>query len=155
MSRSASSRPRSHVRPLLGREEEGTVTLWALGLCVMLLFLGGISLDLWRVFSERRALAGAVDAAAIAGASGIDEEAFRDAGVLRLDPERAEALAWANLAAQTDDRSLVRADVAATPEEVTVVAAGRVEFTLLSVLMPGEEPFTIQVTATARPGRSP
>ncbi len=154
MSRFSSSRPRSQIRPRLGGEE-GTVTLWALGLCVMLLFLGGISLDLWRVFSERRVLAGTVDAAAIAGASGIDEEAFRDAGVLRLDPDRAEALAWANLAAQTDDRSLARAAVAATPEEVTVVATGRVEFTLLSVLMPGEAPFMIQVTATARPGRSP
>lgn len=155
MSRLVTSRRPIPARSALSRREEGTVTLWALGLCVMLLFLGGISLDLWRVFSERRALSGAVDAAAIAGASGIDEEAFRESGALLLDPERAESLAWANLAAQSDDRSLVSADVAATPEEVTVEATGSVEFTLLGVLMPGEAPFTVQVTATARPGRSP
>lgn len=155
MSPPVASRLRGSVPQGRGGREDGTVTLWALGLCVMLLFLGGISLDLWRVFSERRALAGAVDAAAIAGASGIDEEAFRQAGILRLDPDRAESLAWANLAAQTDDRSLVSADVAAGPEEVTVVVVGRVEFTLLRVLMPGGEPFTVRVEATARPGRSP
>src|SRR5688572_26471509 len=99
----------------------------------MLLFVGGLSLDLWRVFSERRALAGIVDAAAIAGASGIDEEDFRLTGEIRLDPKRAEELAIANLAAQEDDRSLVGAAVNATPEEVTVQAEGSVQFTLLKV----------------------
>ncbi|MGH9030897.1 MAG: pilus assembly protein TadG-related protein, partial [Acidimicrobiia bacterium] len=49
------------------------MTVWMLGLCLMLLLLGGISLDLWRAFSERRALASAADAAAIAGASALDE----------------------------------------------------------------------------------
>ena len=49
--------------------EHGTITLWILGLCLMLFLLGGISLDLWRSFSERRALAATADAAALAGAS--------------------------------------------------------------------------------------
>jgi hypothetical protein len=34
------------------RRESGTITLWMLGLCLMLFLLGGISLDLWRAFSE-------------------------------------------------------------------------------------------------------
>lgn len=140
---------------LVLRREEGTITLWALGLCVMLLFIGGLSLDLWRVFSERRALAGIVDAASIAGASGIDEETFRQTGEIRLDPQRAEDLALANLAAQADDGSLVRAGVSATPEEVSVRAEGSVQLTLLRVLMPGGGPFTIEVAATAMPRGSP
>ena len=51
------------------RHESGTITLWMLGLCLMLFLLGGISLDLWRAFSERRSLAASADAAAVAGAS--------------------------------------------------------------------------------------
>lgn len=151
-------RPRRDPRVVATRilhSEDGTVTLWSLGLCIMLLFVGGLSLDLWRVFSERRALAGIVDAAAIAGASGIDEEHFRLTGEIRLEPPRAEELALANLAAQGDDRSLVGAAVSATTEGVTVQAEGSVQFTLLKVLMPGGGPFTIEVAATATPRGSP
>src|ERR1700716_167274 len=46
-----------------GPRESGTITLWMLGLCLMLFLLGGISLDLWRAFSERRSLAATADAA--------------------------------------------------------------------------------------------
>ena len=42
----------------------------------MLFALGGISVDLWRSFSARRALASGADAAALAGASAIDEDAL-------------------------------------------------------------------------------
>ena len=56
--------------------ERGTITLWLLGLCVMLFALGGISVDLWRSFSTRRALASGADAAALAGASAIDEDRY-------------------------------------------------------------------------------
>jgi Flp pilus assembly protein TadG len=61
-----------------GDDERGWMTLWFLGLCVMLLFVGGLSLDLWHAFSERRSLAAAADAGARAGASMIDEQACRD-----------------------------------------------------------------------------
>jgi Flp pilus assembly protein TadG len=64
-------------RPSIGeRREAGTITLWMLGLCLMLFLLGGISLDLWRAFSERRSLAATADAAAVAGASALDEAAY-------------------------------------------------------------------------------
>ncbi len=137
------------------RSEHGSITLWVLGLCMMMLFLGGISLDLWRAFSERRALAGVVDAAAVAGSNGIDADYFRRTSQLRLDRALAEQLATDNLAAQSDTRSLVSADVAATTTEVTVRATGRVNFTLLSIFMAGEKPFTVSVEATADPRRSP
>lgn len=137
------------------RAEHGSITLWVLGLCVMMLFLGGISLDLWRAFSERRALAGIVDAAAVAGSNGIDVDHFRRTNALRLDRGLAEQLAAENLAAQRDTRSLESAVVAATDTEVTVRATGRVDFTLLRVFMAGEEPFTVSVEATADPRRSP
>lgn len=138
----------------LAHDQRGYVTLWILGLCVCALFIGGISIDLWRVYSERRALAGIVDAAAIAGASGIDEEAFRKDGTVALDPQRAQELAWANLRAQVDDRSLEQASVDANRERVQVRAMGRVQVTLLKVLMQGAAPLRIEVTGSAEPRSS-
>src|SRR5438128_12171130 len=42
-------------RPTKSRvDEHGTTTLWVLGLCISLLFLGGLSLDLWRAVADRR-----------------------------------------------------------------------------------------------------
>ena len=40
--------------------ERGSITFWVLGLAVATLFIGGLSVDLWRVMSDRRELA-AVD----------------------------------------------------------------------------------------------
>jgi hypothetical protein len=130
--------------------EEGSMTIWMLGLCVMLLFLGGISLDLWRAFAERRALAERVDSAAVAGGSGIDESAFRASSVVQLDPARADSLAWANLNDQPADPALLSQDVSASTRTVTVTATGQVHFTLLGVLLAGK-PFIISVSATVQP----
>lgn len=137
------------------RDEGGSITLWVLGLCMMMLFVGGIALDLWRAFSERRALAGMVDAAAVAGSSGIDTAYFRETSQLRLDPSLAEELAVRNLEGQQDDRALTEAQVVATPEEITISAKGEVDFTLLRIFMADEEPFSVSVSATADPRRSP
>lgn len=130
------------------------MALWLLGLCVVLLFVGGLSLDLWRAFTERRALAVAVDAAAVAGASGIDVDVFRATGAVVLDPAEAEALAAANLAAQSGLGALTGVTVSALPAAITVEATGAVELTLTRMLLDAE-PLPIRVAATAEPHRSP
>lgn len=135
------------------RSERGTMTLFGIGLSVMLLFVGGFSLDLWRAHSERRALAEMADAAAAAGANGIDTAVYRSSGELVLDPGLAEALAWESLNGQTDRRALVGAPVVGASADVVVVTIeGEVEMTLLRVLS-GGEPLTIEVTAEAVPAR--
>lgn len=136
------------------RRESGTITMWMLGLCLMLLLLGGISLDLWRAFSERRSLAATADAAAVAGASALDEAAYRSGGVVRLDPADAQRRAQASLAEQLDRRALRDARVVASAGEVTVTVGGSVDFSLLQIVAPGDE-FDIAVRATARPQASP
>ena len=137
-----------------GGGESGTTTLWMLGLCLMLFLLGGISLDLWRAFSERRSLAASADAAAVAGASALDEAAYRSSGAVRLMPADARRRAQASLAEQLDRRSLRDARVEATEEQVTVIVGGSVDFSLLQIANPGDE-FAITVRATARPQASP
>lgn len=142
-------------RPSPGaRRESGTITLWMLGLCLMLFLLGGISLDLWRAFSERRALAATADAAAVAGASALDEGAYRSTGVVRLVPADAQRRAQASLADQLDRRALRESRVEATEDTVMVTVGGSVDFSLLQIVAPGDE-FAITVRATARPQASP
>jgi Flp pilus assembly protein TadG len=134
------------------RGSAGTVTLWLLGVCLVLFALGGISLDLWRAFSERRSLAATADAAALAGASAIDETAYRTSGVVVLVPALAESRARAHVARQLDRAALRAVSVHADATAVTVVVHGDVGFTLLGVLEPGA--FAVRVTATATPRRS-
>jgi hypothetical protein len=131
--------------------ERGTTTFWILGLCVMLFVLGGISLDLWRSFSERRALAADADAAALAGAS-IDEDVYRWTGSVVLAPAEAETRARASIARQLDRRALRSVDVFATRDTVTVVLHGHVDLSLLQLLHTAD--LEVQVTATATPRRS-
>ena len=91
------------------RDDRGSVTVWTLGMVLVVLFLGAISFDLWSGFATRRDYAGAADQAAQAGANALDETLYRSTGQRKLDPARAEELASANLASQdlagiTDDR---------------------------------------------------
>lgn len=135
------------------REDVGTITLWMLGLCLLLFALGGISLDLWRGFSTRRSLTASADAAALAGASAIDEDAYRLVGEIRLDPPRAEARARAHLAHQLDRAAVRAVDVRADRDTVVVVVDGALEFTLLDILDPSGD-VRVRATAVASPRRS-
>ncbi len=136
----------------MNRDEGGTVTLWILGLCLVLFALGGMSLDLWRAFSERRALAAAADAAALTGASAIDEARYRASGEVVLRPIEAETRARASTDRQLDQSAARRIDVHATTDSITVVVHGEVKFTLLGILQRGG--FDVRVVATAEPRRS-
>jgi hypothetical protein len=132
--------------------ERGTTTFWLLGLCLLLFALGGISVDLWRSFSVRRALAADADAAALAGASAIDEDEYRSTGTLVLLPALAERRARSSLSSQLDTAALRAVDVDASARSVTVVVRGNVTFSLLGVLARGD--FDVEVSATAAPRRS-
>lgn len=136
------------------RSERGAVTLWLLGLALLLLPLGGLALDLSRSFSERRALAGAADAAALAGAGALDEARYRAEGVVALDPVRAETLARRSLDSQLDRTSAEGVSVRADPTSVTVTVEGTVDLTLLR-LVRGGVPFVIRISSTARPHLHP
>ena len=67
------------------------ITLWVLGLTISVMFLGGLGVDLWRAIAVRREVSTMADAAATAGANGLDESALRG-GRLELDDSRVRAL---------------------------------------------------------------
>ena len=79
------------------RGERGFITLWVLGLTVAVLFLGGLGVDLWRAIAVRREISAMADAAATAGANGLNESALRG-GRLELDDDRVRRLAANELA---------------------------------------------------------
>lgn len=133
--------------------ERGTATLFVLGLCVAVMFLGGIGLDLWRTIAVRRELSAMADATATAAADGIDEGALR-AGTLQLDPARARQLATDTLAGYSRTPSLDDVRVEVQGNRVVVVLRDDVPFSLLRVFL-GAQRFEVQVQATAEPRVEP
>ena len=134
-------------------DERGTITLWVLGLSISLMFLGGLSVDLWRAVAERRQLSSMADSAATAGANGVDVDALR-AGTLVLDPVRARAIALASLAADPHRAALDAVDVEVAGNRLTVTLRDHVRFSLLGIFLGGRH-FDIAVHASARPEERP
>mgnify|MGYP000194451570 CR=1 FL=1 len=134
------TRPTNH-------DERGTATLWVLGLCVSVMFLGGLALDLWRGVAVRRELSATADAAATAGANGLDPAALRR-GTTDLDASRAEALALDVL--RRSERSLTAVEVGVVEGRVVVTLEDEVPFSLLGIFVAGA-PFTVRSVAEAEP----
>jgi uncharacterized membrane protein len=131
------------------KSERGSVTIWMLGLSLLLLLFGGLALDFWRGLATQRELAAVADSAAIAAGSGIDEEHYRATGEVVLDEDRARDLALASVGFQ--DLRGVDVRVVVVPVEVTVTVVGEVELGLLGVFVDDSEPFTVRAVATAVP----
>jgi uncharacterized membrane protein len=133
-------------------DERGFVTIWILGLCFVILAVGGIAVDLWRGFADRRELASITDAAAIAAASQIDLDVFRAnpesfADGTNKDPvpldeaqARATALAYLNeQAAISGFQYLTPPDIQIEGNQIRIEATRELDLTLLQLLRPGEK----------------
>jgi hypothetical protein len=140
------------MRPRV-RDEHGMITLWVLGLSVAVLFLGGIGLDFWRAIAVRREVSVMADAAATAGANGLDEPALRT-GRLVLDEERVRQLVVEELAQYPDARKLRSETLTIEDGRVVVILSEDVHFSLLGIFM-GKGEFTVQVRAVAEPQEIP
>lgn len=141
------------MTPAPERQEAGFFTIWVLGLCLCLFFIGGLSLDLWRGFTERRQVAAIVDAAATAGASQIDLAAFRQTpSVVRLDTAQARtrAIDYLDDAATEAGLTLQDVDVRVNDERIIVQAGTRLDLTLTRVFAPTDT-FDIRVRSAAEP----
>lgn len=125
--------------------ERGSITIWLLGLVLVLFGLGGAVLDLWRVLGTRAELALLVDSAAIAATSALDEDALRLDGTVVLMAADARHRAAVVLAADPPARSLV--EVAG--DTAVVTAETEVPLTLLGLLVPDDRPVTVRVVSTA------
>jgi hypothetical protein len=131
--------------------ERGSVTLWTLGLSVLLLLFGGLMVDFWRALALQRELAAVAGSAAIAAASGIDEEHYRSTGEVLIDSGRARGLG--STYADTQDVSLSGLSVVTSDDRtsVTVEATDQLELGLLGVFVGQDAPLLIRAEATAVP----
>jgi len=137
------------------RSDRGSVTIWMLGLSLLLLVFGGLALDFWRGLALQRELAAVADSAAIAGAAGIDVEHYRETGEVLLDPMQAGDLASASIGFQDAEISGVSVSVTPGGDSVTVVVEGAVELGLLGVFVDQSEPLLVRATASAIPRLQP
>lgn len=77
--------------------EHGQAAVFLIGVLVLAVAFVGVAVDGARLFTARRDLSAVADSAALAGASAVDEAAYRASlgRDLRLDPDRARAAAAA------------------------------------------------------------
>jgi hypothetical protein len=135
------------------RNQAGSVTIWGLGLTIVLAGFAGLVIDTWRVFAERQDLSGMADAAAIAAATAIDIPHLNLTGEVVLDGDLATDRAFEYLANQDGWSIDIAARIDPSPDGafVTVILEKEVDFTLLGPLLPGEDPLHITVTSLASP----
>jgi len=138
------------------RSEEGFSTpVFVLFIAMLVLLLGGVSVDLWRVVAEHRKVTGLVDGAAVAGATAVDEQRLYDEP--ELDPVIDEALAIGRVCDYLARNGVelrcpgdIVIDVAGT--EITVGFERDVDVTLLRLLsLAGgtTDPIAVGSTSTA------
>ncbi len=144
-------------KPATVRDERGdAMIIWCIGLAILLLPLGGISLDLWHAVSEERQLQTMASSAADAGASGVNTNVYRQTGQVILDPTTATALADANLADQTNPPVLSsQPAVIISPDDtqITVELQENVHLTLMGIVLPNRS-IHIDATGSAAPRAS-
>jgi hypothetical protein len=133
--------------------DRGSVTIWVLGLSMLLLLFGGLALDYWRALGLQRELASVADSAAIAAASGIDEDVYRTTGALQLDSARSRSLASDAIAWQ--DIEILASDIEVAALSVSVTLTAAVELGLLGVFVDQDEPLVVRASAAAEPVLTP
>ena len=139
------------TRPRHRHGDRGAITVWTLGMIIVVGFFGWMTIDLYSAFGDRRELAAAADQAAQAGATALDAAAWRNNGVRQLDPDRAEQIALQNLG-QQDLGPLANVTVTATTEQVTVILEADVASGLISIFRVGDDnALHVKVTATGTP----
>lgn len=133
--------------------QAGSVTIWGIGLTLVISAFAGVVIDTWRVFAERQDLAGMADSAAIAGATAIDIPYLNETGEVILALDEAELRALDYLEHQDGWSNEIIYTIVTSPDgaTITVVLERDVDFTLLGPLLPGEEPLHITVTSLASP----
>jgi Flp pilus assembly protein TadG len=105
-------------RSLLHRRasgDHGSVAIWMFLMLFFLLAFAGLAIDFWRIWDTRRELHGMADAAAVAGATSVNEGVYRFTNNVVLEAGNARDLANATLDAQTDAPTLTNRVVATSP----------------------------------------
>lgn len=145
----------------LRSDDSGRVTAFFVVLTTAVLLFAGLVLDGGLALAAKVRAIGAAQEAARAGAQAIDLGAYRTDGTLRLDPDRAAALARAYLADAAISRSHatggrpsgLTASVVVVGDTVTVTVAVSEPTQLLGLV--GISSIRVSGTGSAHPDRGP
>jgi len=133
------------------KSERGSVTLWTLGLSLLLLLFGGLAVDFWRALALQRELAAIADSASVAAASGIDEERYRATGEVVIDADRAAGIGSSYVASQDVALDDLIVTTARDGSSVSVLVIDRLDLGLMGVFVDQTAPLTVTAEATAVP----
>jgi hypothetical protein len=155
------------TRRLRDNERGDAALIGCVGLAAFFLLVGFAVIDYWSTLSVDRNLQAIAQDAANAGASGIDVNAYRDSGIVELDPATATSLAIADLRSEppselplsvlgspcTDSPSLAEGSACFTIDvsgaSITVVLHEDVASIVLEVAGHHGLPITVSATSTA------
>ncbi len=128
----------------------GQVLALTAGMLLGILAVVGLATDAGLIFSARRALQGAADAAATAAAQQVDVAAYRrsDGQVVHLDPSAAYAAAVARLQASPRVQGY---SVWVNPTQVNVVVRGSARLAFLPAVIPVARSVPVKAEARATP----
>ncbi len=132
-------------------EDRGSVTLWILGLTIVIMGFGGVALDFWRALATQRALAAIADAATVAAASGINELHYRSTGEVILDPDRARSLGSHSIASQSESLDSVVFDVSADGSLVELTVIDSIEAGFIGFFTGDDGRLVVRATSRASP----
>lgn len=132
------------------RDEHGQASALLVGVLLLGLLFVGFAFDGARLFTARRDLQNVADSAALAGASALDEAAFRDSGgaEVRVDPGAARR-AIDEVVRASSLPPTTRVDVAVSADRVVVRIARPVRLQFLGLT--GLGPQQIGAHASAAP----
>lgn len=136
------------------RGDDGTVTVLVIGFTAILLMLVTVVVDVSAVFLAQRSLSGAADAAAVAAANAVDEDAvYRDGALGSLPLADAAAVVHAHLAESgvTEQFPGLQVHEAASDgTTATVSLAADVALPFVGAVAPDLGSWRVRVTASAR-----
>lgn len=133
---------RSHL-PCRGRDDRGSVTVWAIGATVASMLILGLVLDGGTVLRARSDAFALASAAARAGAQHLDPDAAVE-GMAQLDPAAAEQAALTYLAARN-----ATGTVTVTAEAITVTVTSAAHLQMLRMAGADTARFTATSTVEA------
>jgi hypothetical protein len=131
--------------------ERGSVTIWVLGLSLVIMGFGGVALDFWRALAAQRELAAIADAASVAAASGIDEAHYRATGEVILESTRARTLGALSIESQDEDLDSSEIHVAGDGARVDVIVSDSIEAGFIGFFTGEDGRLLIRATASAVP----
>lgn len=127
-------------------DQRGQVSLFALGLALVVLAVAGLAVDGTRALLLRRSLQNVADAAALQAADALDVERIYRGGAVRLAEDNAIDAAAETLQMRGLD---ALSSVAVDSGSITVVLRGALDTTFLGLV--GIESIPVAVESVARP----